>query len=384
MAKVSLLDILGQPAWQGAGAIIAVSALIAYIWIEGRRRRRKSAASFDDQGEIEHFLLTDETSKQRYYEKLAACIRNAEDEVYRTGRGFDQDRKSSVYSALIAAEEAALAPGHLQMTRIQLDGTVSASWAAGYAHLAERYPENFRMVADLDNFGYIDVTLIDPRGRRPVVNFLYERRRPAKVGMVSRGELGLIATGASARAIAASQLDLIEARLPQCLELRSKSVLDLARTYTYFGWGVHMAPSKMLHDAPGARLRGTAILHGWKRDIAAMLAGPADRDTIGRTGNPADSFDGVAYDLSWWDKHRLDRTESRAYEEVDVEIEIDGHVHKAFTYVPLPPATANSELTPDSWIGLVIEGAVKNKMTRLLAELQAAGVRIEGLPHGTL
>src|SRR5689334_17625038 len=138
-----------------------------------------------------------------------------------------------------------------------------------------------------------------------------------------------------------------------------------------------MAPSKIQRDVPDAVYRGTAILREWRRNIKAMVSGPADRRTIHQTGRPQDSFDGVAYELSWAGKARMDRLERRAYEEVPVEIELENGKLQAFTYIPLPKATEADSLAQGSWIDLVVEGARERKMYGLLAELRDAGAPID-------
>jgi len=89
--------------------------------------------------------------------------------------------------------------------------------------------------------------------------------------------------------------------------LAPAEVRQLASTFVYFGWGVHMASRKLLRDIPDARMIGPAPLVGRRRDIPALVAGPAEHATIHHTGDPTDHCDGVAYELSWWDEVRLDR-----------------------------------------------------------------------------
>jgi hypothetical protein len=139
-----------------------------------------------------------------------------------------------------------------------------------------------------------------------------------------------------------------------------------------------MATRQIRLDVPDARRRGVAILRGWRRDIRAVLAGPADRASIERTDDPDDFFDGVAYDLSWWGKTRLDRREERAYSSIDVVVEINGVEHDAFTYIPLPKPEPDELPGRDSWIDLVVDGANENKMDMLLRELRSHHVNVNG------
>jgi hypothetical protein len=388
----SIMQILGEPAWQGLGAIIAlVGVLFTFRWSDRARLRRRGRASILPAAEpsdapssmeqqAQYFDLTDDARERDYYNELADRIRNAKEVVYRLGRGFHHERKSAVYQALLQAEEAALV-NQIEIVRIQVSGIVSPSWAEGYARLLEKYPDHFRMVADFDYTGHSDIAVIDPRGRSPFINLLFESREPGRFGPVGRATMGFIVRDVHS---AGDLHDLLVEQVRKSQPLTPQGIRDLARTYVYFGWGVHMASRRMAQDAPGAQRIGVGILRNWKRNINAMIDRPADRATIVPSPSQDDWFDGVAYEMSWWEKERLTRLEQRAYERVDVTIEIDGKRVSAFTFVPLPSPRDKSALTAGSWIDLVKEGALENNMGRLLSELRIAGVPVDALPPGTL
>jgi hypothetical protein len=322
---------------------------------------------------VRYFAMDDSNSERLFYSDLAKYIQNAKEAVYILGKGFHNERSSSVYRLLIRAERGALRHG-VDMIRIQTGNPVAASWAKGYAQLLAEFPGNFRMMADLDGISYHDVILIDPRGQDPVVSFVFETREPGPLGPVGRPVVALFIM--NARTLASNLADQLINHAEELLKLTPQAVRDLASKYTYFAWGVHMASRKMRRDVPDARPLGKAILYEWKRHIKGMLSGPADRATIEHTGKREDAFGGVAYELSWWGKARIDRLERRAYEEKSVEIELNGQVHQAFTYVPLPAVTEKTDLARGSWIYLVVEGALENEMTGLLTELRDGGARI--------
>ncbi|HZN18193.1 MAG TPA: gamma-glutamylcyclotransferase family protein [Micromonosporaceae bacterium] len=317
--------------------------------------------------------IVDAESERRYYDELVMHIRNSKETVYRTGWGFHHEGRADMYGELMKAEEEALNRG-VEMIRIQISSRVATSWAEGYASLLERFPQSFRIRADFESVQLNDVSLIDPYSHDPIINFLFETRLPGPLGTTSRPVMSLFIE--NARTLANTLAQQLVKRANELPGLTPQDVRDLARTYTYFSWGVHMASHKMLRDVSDARPLGPAVLRGWQRDIRSLLAGPA-RATIQYTGNAQHAFDGVAYELSWWGKARLDRLERRSFEEVAVVIDLDGRPRPAFTYVRLPPATAQNDLTPGSWIDLVVEGAVENEMTALLAELRAAGAPID-------
>ena len=327
---------------------------------------------------VRYFAMDDVESEQLFYSDLAKYIQNANEAVYILGKGFHHERSSSVYRLLIRSEREALRRG-VDMIRIQTGNPVAAGCAKGYAQLLKDFPGQFQMRADLDGVSYNDVILIDPRGHNPVVSFIFESREPGLLGPVGRPIVALFIM--NARTLASNLSDQLINHAGELLELNDpQAVRDLASKYVYFAWGVHMASRKMRDDVPDARPLGMAILRGWKRHIEGMLSGPADRATIEKTKEIEDAFDGVAYQLSWWGKARIDRLEKRAYGVELVDIELKGKIRKAFTYVPLPAVTEvtnKNKLAPGSWIALVVEGALENKMTRLLAELQDGGVQID-------
>ncbi len=330
---------------------------------------------------VRYFAMDDVESEQLFYSDLAKYIQNAKEAVYILGKGFHRERSSPVYRLLIRAEREALRRG-VDMIRIQTGNPVAASWAKGYAQLLEDFPGQFQMRADLDGVSYNDVILIDPRGHNPVVSFIFETREPGLLWPVGRPIVALFIM--NARTLASNLSDQLINHAGELLELDPQAVRDLASKYVYFAWGVHMASRKMREDVPDAHPLGMAILRGWQRHIEGMLSGPADRATIKKTDEREDAFDGVAYELSWWGKARIDRLEKRAYAEERVDIELKGKTRQAFTYVPLPAVTEvtnENKLAPGSWIALVVEGALENKMTRLLTGLQDSGVRIDAKKH---
>jgi hypothetical protein len=324
---------------------------------------------------VRYFSIDNERSEQLFYKELEKYMKNAKEEIYVLGKGFYDEQRSSIYESLLRAEEEALGHG-VDMIRIQTGSPVAAGWADGYKRLLEDFPDNFHMRADLDGVSYNDVILIDPHGRDPIVSFLFETRERRRPG-VGRPVLALFIMNSSK--LAGNLADQLFDRANDLTKLDSQVVRDLAAKYTYFAWGVHMANSKMQRDVPDARHVGKAILRRWRRDIKGMLSGPADRATIKFTDNEEDAFDGVAYELSWWGKARIDRLELRAYEQVTVDIEHNGRTRTAFTYIPLPAANEKDTLSVGSWIALVVEGARENQMNGLLAELRDGGAPIDDI-----
>jgi hypothetical protein len=174
---------LGEPAWQGVGALIALVALGLALWVERRRHTRKvngparqnalandfpAAVSDPPHGKvIRHFSISDEESERLFYEEFMSRIRDTKEIIYRMGRGFYHEHKSYWYKQIMQAEEAALIRD-VTIRRIQIGGPVAAGWATGYVNLMKRYPKHFYMVMDMDNASLNDICLIDPHGHHPM------------------------------------------------------------------------------------------------------------------------------------------------------------------------------------------------------------------------
>jgi hypothetical protein len=374
-----LSHLLASSVWQGLGAIVGFAALVAYLWFDVARRRRRSRTALLTTGAdhgVEKIAIVDAESERKFYERLALSIRGSREAVYRTGHGFQSRHREIYYRDLLRAEEEALGRG-VEIVRIQTGARVDRPWADGYADLLERFPDNFRIVAEFGNPLLHDLGLIDPHGHDPKAYVLFETREPAPHGTRRRPAVALFMDGDRWLAgLLAQQFATIADSMPA---LAPHDIRSLASSFIYFGWGVHMASRKLLRDVPDARRLGTARLTGWRRDIPALIAGPVERATIHHTGDPADHCDGVAYELSWWGKVRLDRLERRAYSPTEVTIEVNGQRTTAFTYVLLPTPAADQPLAPGSWLDLVIEGATENNMTTLLDELRHAGAPIDEL-----
>jgi hypothetical protein len=370
-----VFDLLGSAAWQGLGALVGIAALVAYLWFDVLRRRRRAAPA-DDGPAIEKIVIDDAESERRFYDRLSQAVRSAREAVYRTGYGFQNGQREHYYRDLMRAEEEALGRG-VEIVRIQTGSRVDRPWADGYADLLERFPGRFTMVAEFGAPLLHDIGLVDPHGHRPTTYLLFETREEAPFGPRRRPAVALFLTGD--RWLSSVLAQHFTASTADLTPLTPADVRQLATTFVYFGWGVHMASRKLLRDVPDARLIGPARLTGWRRDIPALVAGPAERASIHRTDDPADHCDGVAYELSWWGKVRLDRLERRAYQPVEVTVQINGHPRPAFTYELLPTAVPDRPLAPGSWLDLVIEGAAENDMLGLLDELRRAGAPVDSV-----
>jgi hypothetical protein len=327
---------------------------------------------------VRYFEIRDAESVQLFYDELVESVRNAEEAVYIQGKGFHNEQKSSLFKPLIRAEREALLRG-AEVIRIHPGNLVAASWAQGYAELAEE-SDRFHIYSDLDAVSYYDIILIDPYTDHPVAIYLYETRERKSLRLVVKPVSALFVM--NAHTLAANLADHFLDRIDELSQLRpeldAQEIRDLASKYTYFAWGIHMALREMRRDVPDARWLGKATLYEWQQNMDAMVSGPADIRAIEYTGKRENFFDGVAWELSWRGKARMDRRERRTYQEFPVDIEHKGKMRPAFIYVPLPKASETTGRARRRWLDLVEEGASDHNMADFLTRLREARARIEG------
>jgi hypothetical protein len=326
---------------------------------------------------VRYLELKNTESVQLFYDEMMKFIRKADEAVYIQGKGFHNEKTFSLFEPLIHAEREALLRG-AEVIRIHPGNLVAASWAKGYAELADEF-DRFLMYSDLDVIYTYDVILIDPHGHRPVVIYLYETRERKSLRPVVKPVSALFVM--NAHALAANLADHFIAHIDELSQLRpelqAQEIRDLASTYTYLAWGVHMDFSEMRREVPDARPMGTATVYGWQQNMDAMVSGPADSDAIRHTGKREDFFVGVTYELSWRGKARIDRSDQRAYQEFPVDIELKGKMRPAFIHVPLPKTSETTGRARRRWLDSVEKGAADHKMTDFVIRLREARARIE-------
>jgi hypothetical protein len=112
-------------------------------------------------------------------------VQQARDVVYRSGRGFDNERSDQHAAVLLKAEAEALGRG-VDVRRIQTSPHAATRWADGLASLVERYPDKLRVYADFTTHGAADFGLVDPDGVRPIVVALFSAPVPGTLPIRSR------------------------------------------------------------------------------------------------------------------------------------------------------------------------------------------------------
>jgi gamma-glutamylcyclotransferase len=356
---------LGDPAWQGIGALAGILATGLGVWEIRRRRKRHHDA--EDPGFWSLFNLSTDEGEKSFYDALAKSIREAREEIYRSGRGFARPRQNAFIRQLLAAEETAL-ENDVEITRIQTSARAVEEWAIGYAKLVEKF-DNLRMLADLADPPLVNVALIDPGGKNSVIQLLFESEELSQRGPRHRGAAAIFLYGQQALALSLKQQ--FEGHSSTLVRMTASDVRELARSYVYFAYGSNLSQRQMKDRCPDAHKLGVAILYGWVRTFsvpAAHLGGGTA--SIEPSADEGKYVEGVAYELSPTDKLRLDDIERGGYAPQVVGIKLEGKHVEAYTHVPLD-TSANPQLRPTrAYVDIMMEGAKENGLTTLHNELQ--------------
>lgn len=313
--------------------------------------------------------LSSEAMEVEYYSDLAESIRRAKTIIYRSGRGFSDERVRHFTRDLIDAEDFALKEG-VRIQRIQTAYRVSKDWAEQYAQLVEKYPGRLLVYADFKDPALVNVGLIDPQRPRPQVQILFESgttagrpRHTADVAVFVDGQ----------HTLAQSLQAQFEHWISRLKILDADQIRDLARTYLYFAYGSNMSPAQMLERCPGAERMGIGFLYGWKRNFAVTaghMGTTATAAGIERSDKGSDYIEGVVYDLSGEEKRSLDEVEAGGYIPAEVDFKLAGKHVSGYTHVPAgPPAPADFR-PPSDYMRRVIEGAEINGLVNLAKQLR--------------
>lgn len=364
--------LLGAPAWQGVGAIVGVAAIALYAWFEiGRRGERHRRSS---EGLVELIDVSAVEGEQQFYQRLNRSVKDAQESVLRFASGFTRQSQEAFLRELVHTEEEALRRG-IEITRIQTGQRVLEPWAESYASLVEMFPQRLRVLAGFADPPLVDLGLVDPYGANPLILLIFELREPSMDGPRSRLATAVFLQGQPQ--LAASLADQFVARAHLLSPMTPTAVRELARSYVYFAYGVHMARSILSRDVPDAKCLGRAVLQDWSRDLRATVSAAAgNASAIYR--KDGGHVEGVAYELSAVGKRRLDDIEARAYQVTPVTIKVDGEQHPAYTYMPLDASGQADPLPSGSSLELLIEGARENGLAELVAQLEQARGHVGG------
>lgn len=362
LTEAASLDFLGDPAWQGVGALAAIVAFGAYLWFETRRRNARIANPH-----YQIFDLSSEAEEREFYIALSKSIKGAAETIYRSGRGFSRPASDARFSPLLAAEEAALRNG-VEITRVQTSTRAVEDWADAYARLMDRYPKNLTVLRDVSEPPLVNVALIDPYGANPIIQLLFEAQEVTPQGERHRGASAMFLYREPA--LAASLAQQFAARCAVLHRMSSDDVRDLARTYTYFAYGSNMSSRQMRERCPQAEDLGRAILYGWRRGFG-VAAPHLDAEAAGiERADDAEHVEGVAYAVLPAEKVKLDELERGGYLPEKVHIKLNGRHEEAYTHVPLAMSPEPGH-PPARYLDTMIEGATEHRLTQTVAELHA-------------
>lgn len=370
------LTFLGNPEWQGVGALVAIIAIVLTVMFEFRRRHAKdsktgnvTASALPKVAPSRLYDLSTDEGEIEYYRVLAESIRHARTAIYRSGRGFSGQAKTSFSHGLVDAEDFALANG-VKIVRIQTSDRTSKDWAERYAALIEKYPEQLRVYADFKDPLLVNLGLIDPEGKHPEIQILFES--VATMGRASYPADAAISVDGQAR-FARSLKEQFEEWTNKLRTLDADQVRELARTYLYFAYGSNMSPTQMRQRCPGAARLGTGIAYGWKRNFAVPaphMGATAAAAGIEHSDHESDFIEGVVYNLTAEEKRSIDKIEAGGYQPASIEFKLKGRHVFGFTHVPITLDSALGLKPTGSYIELLLEGAETNGLTNLVKEFR--------------
>ncbi len=357
------MSFLGKPEWQGVGALLAAVAIVVSIIFELRKRRRKGngepGSASPKIARSKLYDLSTDGGEAEFYKALAQSIRTAQQVIYRSGRGFSDGAKSSFVQELILAEDLALASG-VKIIRIQTSDRTSKDWAERYAALVERYPDLLNVYADFKDPLLVNIGLVDPDGKNPQVQILFETATSAGRGSYA-ADAAMSFDGQARFALSLKQQ--FEEWADRLRPLDADEVRQLAQRYLYFAYGSNMSFGQMRQRCPGAARAGKGIIYGWKRNFAVAaphMGASAAAAGIERSDNESDRVEGVVYDLTLEDKRNIDEVESGGYEPVEVGFKLKGQHVSGFIHVPIRLDYSPHLRPTDAYIQTMIEGAKSN------------------------
>jgi hypothetical protein len=376
--------------------LLFLSSLVLLIfksWQEGREisfwpprigarpvsSKPHSTEPFLLEGKTPHLKLFDLSSEEEraaFENELALSIKNAKNEIYRSGRGFLHLRRTdeSYLPDLLYATESALKQG-VKIARIQTLNRANREWADPFADLMDKYPTNLKVYSDFSSPVLVNIGLIDPHGENPIVQLLFEAHEHTadEETYVSAAALFIYNQHRLARSI---QRQFVM-RVSDLDRMASDDMRRLSFSHFYFAFGSNLSTEQMRRRCPCAKVVGTAILYDWKLRFSVCAPHLGGRATAGIFQSSNDYVWGVVYSLNQEDKEKLDRIEQGGYVPVEVNVKIE-HEQKhidVFTYIPTESIIAPSEsLQPDpNYLKVMEEGAKEHRIEELVHLLEELG-----------
>jgi len=320
---------------------------------------------------IRVFDLLNADDLHLFHEELYKSYREARSEIYLTGTGFltwSDDQEKFIKGTLRATERAL--KNQVSFVRIQMSSHPSEEWANEFAELMQNYPDKLKVYADYDSTELANTAVIDPRGKSPIVQLLFETEENGLDSRKLDASIALFIYGRSDLAKSLQQRFL--SRISNLQRLLPSEMCDLGLGIYYFAYGSNMLSSQMSKRCPTAKKIGVGILYDWELDFAV------DAPHLG--GNAAGIYRssnshvwGVVYAISKKDKEELDKTEKGGYYPLEVSIKMQDsqyHLNEAYVYVPTRPKNINATMPDLRYVDLALEGAKENSIEELVRKLE--------------
>lgn len=364
--KITLNDVVG---WFQNPILQCLLAII--LFCTGVLIGLKLQSRHKDIEKIQVFDLSDPVEADSFQKELYRSYQLAESEIYLTGTGFVSwsELQEKLISNTLKVTEQALERG-INFIRIQMSDYPAEEWANKFANLMQDYSGQLKVYADYNSVELANVAIIDPGGKCPIVQLLFEteevsidtKRLDASVALFIYGRRDL------ARNLQSRFLN----RIQNLDRLLPSEMCDLGLGIYYFAYSSNISSAQMKRRCPTARVIGTGILYGWELDFAVEaphLQGNASG--IYRAEN--EYVWGIVYAISKSDKEELDKIEQGGYYPLGVNIKMKNsqqHLNNVVAYIPSKPKSI-SKVEPDRhYIEIVLEGAKEHDLKELVSYLE--------------
>jgi len=244
-------------------------------------------------------------------------------------------------------------------------------WAEDFATLMQKYPNRLKVYGDYESADLANIAIIDPDGRSPLVQLLFETEETGIDAKRLDASIALFIYGR--RDLAKSLQKQFLARIQKLHRLLPNEMRELGLGIYYFAYGSNISSSQMIKRCPTAKKIGVGALYGWELDFA-VDAPHLRGNAAGIYRSSSEHVWGVVYAISKKDKEELDKTEQGGYYPVEVSIKMQGsqqHLNKVWVYVPAKPKSPASTKPDPHYIEIALEGAREHGIRELIDRLES-------------
>lgn len=319
---------------------------------------------------LKYYDLENPKDKINFRKKLVESYKNAEQEIYLTGRGYTHEigNNSRVgYKLLVGATEEVLKKG-IKFYRIHINNQVADEWAETYSSFAEKYEANFKLHADFEHLDLVNVAIIDPNGKNPIVQLLFEMEETSlkKDSYSSSVALFIYNKPRLARSIHKQFI----ARLERSEHLSPTEIRELGLNNYYFAYGSNMSNEQMINRCPSAKKIGVGILYEYELNFN-VYAPHYDKNVAGISKKSGKLVKGIIYALSRNDISELTKIETPGYYPKKVNVKRLNSQEEISSTVFVPQNTSNNQkkISKD-YLENLIKGANENGLNELKKELE--------------